>query len=101
MATAKISEYEEMAKDASGDNIGAASEPAIATQNISYTTAVVSAGFNKRTKYIRVIADAKAHFIVGGSPANPTVDSPYLPANLPEYFGVRRGHKIVFYDGSS
>ena len=101
MATAKISEYKEMAKDASGDNVAVPMEPAISTQTVTFTTAVASAAFNKSTKFIRVVADAKAHFVVGGSPANPTASSPFLPANLPEYLGVRQGHKIKFYDGSS
>ena len=101
MATLKISEYAEMAKDESGDNIAVAMEPAIAEQTVTFTTAAASAAFNSRTKFIRVVADAKAHFKVGGSPANPTANSPYLPANLPEYFGVKQAHKIKVYDGSS
>jgi len=101
MATAIISEYGETAKDTSGDNVAVASEPAIATQAVSFTTATASAALNGKTKFVRIVCDAKAHFAVAASPADPTANSPYLPANLPEYFGVRGGHKIKFYDGSS
>ena len=101
MATANISEYKEMAKDASGDNVAVPMEPAIETQSITYTSAAASVAFNKSTKFIRVVADAKAHFVVAGSPKDPTASSPFLPANLPEYFGVLQGHKIAFYDGVS
>ena len=100
MAIARISEYGEMAIDESGDNVPVASEPAIATQKITFTTTAASNAFNKKTKFIRVIAEAKAHFKVSKAPKALETD-PYIPAHVPEYFGVRQGHKIAFYDGAS
>ena len=100
MAKAYISEYGEMPRDASGDTVPVPSEPAIATQSVTFTTTNPSAAFNSKTKYIRVVADAKAHFRVSKAP-KAVVGDPYLPAHVPEYFGVRQGHKIAFYDGSS
>lgn len=100
MATAKISEYEEMPIDTSGDTVPIPREPAVATQNISFTTNTVSAAFNTKTKFIRVIADAKAHFDIGATAAA-TAASPYLAADVAECFGVRRGDVIAFYDGAS
>ena len=100
MATAKISEYREMVTDVSGKTVLVASEPAVAVQSVAFTTSSASAAFNAKTKFIRVVCDAKAHFEVSGSPA-PTANSPYFPANTPEYLGVSRDLKIAFYDGSS
>ena len=100
MPTAKISEYEEMPIDTSGDSVPIPKEPAIAVQNITFTTNTVSAAFNSKTKFIRVVADAKAHYDIGATAAA-TVASPYLPADRPELFGVRQGQKIAFYDGAS
>lgn len=100
MATAKISEYKEMPIDVSGDTVRVASEPSIATQSVTFTTSTASAAFKEQTKFIRVICDAKAHFDVGASPSA-NADSPYFPVDIPEYFGVRKGQKIAFYDGTS
>ena len=100
MATAKISEYEEMPIDTCGDAVPIPQEPAIATQNITFTISTASAAFNSKTKFIRVIADAKAHFDIGATAAA-TAASPYIPADTEQLLGVRRGHKIALYDGAS
>ena len=100
MANAYISEYKEMPIDASGDTVPVASEPSVATQIVTFNTTSASDAFNTKTKYIRVVADAKAHFKVSKAPVAVN-GSPFIPANTPEYFGVRQGHKIAFYDGSS
>ncbi len=100
MPTAKISEYEEMPIDTSGDVVPVPKEPALATQSITFTTSTVSAAFNKKTKFIRVVADAKAHYDIGATAAA-TAESPYLPVDRPELFGVRQGQVIAFFDGAS
>ena len=99
-ATCKISEYTDLVVDKAGRTVPVASEPAKTTQSVTYTTSTASAAFNASTKFIRVICDAKAHFSISGSPTA-TASSPYLAADSAEYFGVRRGLKISFYDGSS
>lgn len=100
MTIARISEYKEMAKDESGDLVPVASEPAIATQKVSFTTTTASAAFNPETIFIRVVAEVKAHFKVSKAPIAKETD-PYIPAHVPEYFAVRGGHKIAFYNGSA
>ena len=100
MANAFISEYAETRKDESGDNVPVANEPAIAEQQVTFTTSNPSAAFQEGTKFVRVVCDAKAHFKISASPVA-TANSPYLPADSPEYFGVRKELKIAFYDGSS
>jgi hypothetical protein len=71
---------------------------------VTYTTSTQSAAFglNPRIKFIRVICDAKAHFVVGTNPTA-TANSPYVAADVAEYFGLALGGtwKIAFYDGSS
>ena len=94
MATALIAEYETMA-----GSVPCAQEPATATQSVTYTTATASSAFNAKTKFVRIIADAKVHFAFGGAAA--TASSPYIAADTPEYFGVDKGITVSFYDGSS
>lgn len=106
MATAHISEYKDLVKDATGKYVPVASEPAIATQAVTFTTSAQSAAFNTATKFIRVVCSEKAHFLVGANPTA-TVSHPYMAADSPEYFGVLYHvasgfqYKIAFYDGSS
>ncbi len=102
MATCKISEYRSVAKDEGYDDVPAAQEPALATQTVTYTTSAASAAFNSETRFIRIIADAKAHFVVGTAPTA-DADDPYVPSDAAEYFGVIKGgsFKIALYDGSS
>ncbi len=99
-ATCKISEYTNMVVDTSGRTVPVAKEPAPVEQTVTYTSTNASAAFNAATKFIRVVCDAKAHFKVATSPTA-TANSPYLPADTPEYFGVDAADKIAFYDGST
>lgn len=99
-ATCKISEYWSMRYVSPGVEIPVASEPAVVTQNVTYTTSVQSTAFNAETRFIRVVCDAKAHFVFGPDPAATAAD-PYLAADTPEYFGVTAGHEVAFYDGTS
>ena len=99
-ATCKINEYAELMVDASGRTVMVAKEPAIATQEVTYTTTVASSAFNAATKFVRIVCDAKAHFEFGSAPTATASDS-YYPADTPEYKGVDAGDKVAFYDGSS
>lgn len=102
MATMIISEYARMSRDDTGNLVPVGEEPAVATQVVSFTTSTASAAFNANTEFIRVIADAKAHFAIAASPTA-TANSPYIASNTPEYFGLNNtsGLKIAAYDGTS
>lgn len=97
-ATCKISEYSQVVDG----NTPAANEPALTTQSVTYTTSSQSSALSSGTKFVRIVCDAKAHFVFG---TNPTADGddPYLSADIPEYFGIfpHATYKIAFYDGSS
>lgn len=105
-ATCKISEYGEIVKDASAVVVPVASEPAIATQSVTYTTSTQSAKFNANTRFVRIVCDAKAHFVFGTDPSADAND-PYLSTDTPEYFGIgyqtsgTEDFEVAFYDGSS
>jgi hypothetical protein len=107
-ATCKISEYRDLILDANGRIVPVAQEPALATQSVTYTTSSASAAFNDETRYVRIVCDAKAHFIFTRDGTNATASSPYLSADVSEYFGIQRAPrattqtlKVEFYDGSS
>ena len=94
-ATCKISEY----VDVEDDRTPVAQEPAAVTQTVTYTTAASSSAFHANVKFIRIVCDAKAHFVFGGGTA--TANSPYFPADTPEYLAVEPGDSVSLYDGSS
>jgi len=64
MATAWITEYDSFQID-NGKVVEVLAEPAIADQEITFTTAVESAAFSVNTHYIRIYADAAAHIQIG------------------------------------
>lgn len=95
-ATCKIAEYQGIL-----GGIPVASEPAIAVQEVTFTTSTQSSEFNAQTRVVRIVCDAKAHFRFGTGPSA-VEDNPYLAADTPEYFGISAtGLKVAFYDGSS
>lgn len=102
-ATCKISEYQELVTDASGRWVPVAQEPAL-VQEVTYTTSTQSTAFSTspRTRFVRIVCDAKAHYEFGESPTAAATD-PYLPADTPEYFGIPIGGtwEVAFYDGTS
>lgn len=102
-ATCKISEYRLLARDANDQVSTVGLEPAVTTQTVTYTVSAQSAAFNELTSLIRVICDAKAHFLISTAGTNATADSPFVPANVAEYFGVQIGRDdiIDFYDGTT
>lgn len=92
-----ITEYSKLAER----NAQAALEPAIAVQKVSFTTSTQSATFNVNTKFVRLVSEtSKAHVAFGTDPTA-TANSTLLPADTPEVFGVKAGHKLAAYDGSS
>lgn len=101
-ASCKIAEYANLAVDEGGRVVPVALEPSLAVQSVTYTTNVASSAFNARTRFIRVICDAKAHFEFGTAPTATATD-PYIATDSAEYFAVPRNgsYKVAFYDGSS
>lgn len=101
-ATCKVSEYANLVLDENGRQVPVPEEPSLASQNITYTTTTASSAFNARTRFVRIVCDAKAHFVFGSAPTS-TAAAPYLATDTAEYFGVPRGqsYKVSFYDGSS
>ena len=101
MATAKISEYAALVVDHQGKVVPVAQEPPLTTQEVTFTTETDSNAFDANTKFVRVVADAKAHFRFGTGVQAAVATDPYLAADLPEYFGVIGGDQVSFYDGTS
>ena len=101
-ATCKISEYSHLVGDSSGSTVPVAREPAVTTQTVTYTTSAQSAVLNAQTRFVRIVCDAKAHFVFAVSPTA-TANDPYLSSDTPEYFGVfpLGTYRIAFYDGTS
>lgn len=77
-----------------------AAEPAVAEQEITFTTAVQSAAFNAATRLVRLVADADCHVKFGTNPTA-VVGSQRLVANTPEWRAVVAGEKLSVYDGTS
>lgn len=102
-ATCKISEYRSLATDAQGREVPVALEPPITTQTVTYTTSAQSSALDDQTRFIRVICDAKAHFVISAAGTNATDNSPFISSGVAEYFGVQAGTSMIvdFYDGSS
>ena len=100
MASAFITEYSEMATEPSGETIPVGGK-IVDTQEVSFTVSAQSLAFKNKTRFVRVVTDAKAHIAFGTGNPTATVSDPFVPSNTPEYFGVKKGSKIAFYDGSS
>ena len=99
MATLHITEYTRLASVRPGGSAPVAQEPGV-TQLVTYTTTTASNAFAADTRFIRVIASAKAHLLFGVSPTAAASD-PYIAADAPEYFGVKPSDQVAAYDGSS
>lgn len=88
MAVMYISEYAEQALDGNGNPLMVGKEPAIAKQNITFTTTVASAAFLDATTFVRISLDAAGFVNFGIAPTAVTVVDTPMAANVPEYFGV-------------
>lgn len=100
-AECKIREFTAV-QNVGGQTVQVALEPAIADQEVTYTSSTQSAAFNDLTTFILIVCDATAHFNFG---SNPTADAAdvYLPADTLYATGVTVGTdlKVAFYDGST
>lgn len=78
--------------------------PALAVQDVTFTTVTPSAPFTSETRCIWVIADADCQFMIGPSDANldpKTNPATKIRANVAQAFGVYPGHVMYIYDGIS
>ena len=101
MAKLYITELELNSQDPSGEGLWIPNlSQVIAHQVVDFTTSTKSEAFNKRTSFIRLLSDGRAHVKVDSDPTA-TDQHTRLPANSPEHFGVKGGDKIAAYDGTS
>jgi hypothetical protein len=100
-ATCKIREYTAI-QNVGGQSVQVALEPAVAQQEVTFTTSVQSAAFNNLTAFVFIVCDALAHFEFGADP-EATASDAYIPANTIYFPGITTGVglKVAFYDGSS
>lgn len=72
-----------------------APEPSLVDQTpVNFSSgATLSAAFNTKTRFVRIICDVQCSVKFGASPTATNQNKP-LPAMVPEYFGVIPGQKI-------
>lgn len=93
MATLWIREYRRLGVDESKREMPVPSEPGVADQTVTFTTATQSSAFDAATRYIRVIGSAAFHYSVGTNPTA-TTSSLKWPADMPLDIEVPSGNKI-------
>jgi hypothetical protein len=91
MATADVSEYSELPRDASGAVMRLCNEPSIVDQQLTIGSEVKSAAF--KGSYIRVHVDADCRVLIGADPTASST-SMRIASGTTEYFGVTPGSKI-------
>jgi len=101
MARAIITEYDKLGKARNGTLIQAGQEPAIVDQLVTFSSATLSAKFQDRTTFIRIIADADANLLFGDSGVSANADNKRIVANVPEFFAVTGGDYVSVYDGTT
>jgi len=93
MATLWIREYRRIGVDEAKREMPVPSEPGVADQTVTFTTATQSSAFNASTAYIRVIGSAAFHYLVGSNPTATTSNLKW-PADMPLDIEVTAGSKI-------
>lgn len=75
-------------------------EPPVTSQKVAFTTAAQSAAFDEQTRFVRLLPDADCHVAFG---ANPTATAAFerMMSGVEYFRGVKAGHKVSVYDGSS
>lgn len=69
-------------------------EPSIADNSLDFSGGAVTRTLNVNTSFVRIVCDTQAAYAVGTAPVATTANS-FLPASLPEYFGVAPGTGMV------
>ncbi len=94
MSTMNVREYERLAVEGSSQFAPAGAEPAVAGENVSYTTTTAGTAFTSTTRFVRVYVDADSYIDFGSAPTA-AAGGCFLPAGSVEYFGVQPGHKVA------
>ena len=95
MANLYISEYAGIYDMHHKERTPCPSEPAVATQKVTFTTSEASSAFNAGTKLVRVVADAACHVFVDTDPTA-TTSHMILAAGEPYFFQpIGPGYKIA------
>ena len=97
MAIAWITEYKSPVTHY-GSSVPVGLEPALAVQQVTFTTSTASAALSADTNFVRILCDGNAHMKVGQAPVATTGDTP-LRADVAEYFGVSPEYTIAFVTG--
>ena len=100
MANLHILEFDKLEKDAKGNVVPIPRMPPVTDQRVVFTSAALSAAFQSKTKFVRLIADAACYVKFGSGPTAAETNS-YIAANVAEYFSVISGQKVSAYDGST
>lgn len=101
MSNLSITEYSGVGESLTGIKIQAGKEPAVTTQNVSYTTtSTQSSAFNASTRVVRIVADAASRVLFGSNPTATAGGTTLIPANTPEYFSVNAGDKVAVIEAS-
>ncbi len=96
-----ITEFELNSQDPTGEGLWIPNlSQAIAHQVVDFTNSTPSAAFDKRTSFIRLLSDSRAHVRVGEDPTA-TDQHTRLAPNSAEHFGVHGGDILAVYDGTS
>jgi hypothetical protein len=103
-ATCWVAEYDRMVRDANGNDVPVAMEPALAVQAVtSVDSTTQSAALNALTRFVIILCDAQVYFSFGVNPTA-TTSTFYLPATTETARGVARATgndatlKIAFCD---
>ena len=102
MATAYITEYARLARDARDCDVPVGEEPAVATQKVTFTTSTQSTAFNAATRFVLIDFEDAGHVAFGTNPTA-TANSPKKAASSSQFFGLAGvgSLKVAIYDGTS
>ena len=107
MATINVTEYAELARDASGAEIAAGKEPNLGVQTITFTTNTNNTAFDSAARFLRLISDTDCYLAFGEDGTSPSAGSGASPtgwklkANTVEFVGIRANAEMGVYDGVS
>ena len=91
MANLNITEYGDFGKGPDGTPMQAGLEPALFTDNVSFTTSTQSSAFNRKTRLVRLVSDTACYVKFGTNPTATTSTDCKLAANVVEFFCVPQG----------
>lgn len=91
MATLNLVEYSELAKDAGGNIVMVGIEPAVTTQNVTFSTTTQSSTLNASTRFVYLSSDTNCRVVFGTNPTATTSTGVRLVANTGMFIGLKEG----------